>query len=100
MSQRVPASEVLQIYEKVRGRPGQVHGVPRLASSLIKLRDLDEYEEAELVRKKIEACFTAFVKGPGRDLPLSDNVQGGQHQEQPAANRNARARHDHVRLRG
>jgi lambda family phage portal protein len=35
--------------------------VPRLASSLMKLRDLDEYEEAELVRKKIEACFAAFV---------------------------------------
>jgi lambda family phage portal protein len=73
MSQRVLASEVVQVFEKVRGRPGQVHGVPRLASALIKLRDLDEYEEAELVRKKIEACFTAFIKGPGRDLPISDN---------------------------
>jgi capsid protein len=36
--------------------------VPRLAVSLMKLRDLDEYEEAELVRKKIEACFAAFVR--------------------------------------
>lgn len=70
-SKRVPASEILYVYEKERA--GQIHGVPRLSSALIKLRDLDEYEEAELVRKKIEACFTAFVKGPGRDIPLSDN---------------------------
>jgi lambda family phage portal protein len=27
----------------------------------MKLRDLDDYEDAELVRKKIEACFAAFV---------------------------------------
>lgn len=59
-SRRVPASEMLHIYEKER--PGQIRGVPRLAVSLMKLRDLDEYEEAELVRKKIEACFAAFVQ--------------------------------------
>jgi lambda family phage portal protein len=73
-SQRVPAEDVVHLFEKVRGRPGQVRGAARLAAALIKLRDLDEYEEAELVRKKIEACFTAFIKGPGRDLPVSDNT--------------------------
>ena len=30
---------------------------------ILKLRDLDEYDDAELVRKKIEACFAAFVTG-------------------------------------
>ena len=30
---------------------------------MLKLRDLDAYDEAELVRKKIEACFAAFVTG-------------------------------------
>lgn len=58
-SRRYDASEILHIYEKER--PGQLRGVPRLAVALMKLRDLDEYEEAELVRKKIEACFAAFV---------------------------------------
>lgn len=61
-SVRVPASEVLHIYRK--DRPGQVRGVPWLAPVIITLRDLDEYEEAELVRKKIEACFAAFVTQP------------------------------------
>jgi lambda family phage portal protein len=59
-SRRYDAAEILHIYEKER--PGQLRGVPRLAVSLMKLRDLDEYEEAELVRKKIEACFAAFVR--------------------------------------
>lgn len=58
-SVRVDASDILHIYEK--DRPGQTRGVPRLAVALMKARDLDDYEEAELVRKKIEACFVAFV---------------------------------------
>ncbi|GIU74766.1 MAG: phage portal protein [Bryobacteraceae bacterium] len=64
----VPASEVLHIYRK--DRPGQERGVPWLAPVIMRMRDLDEYEEAELVRKKIEACFSAFVVGgdPARTL--------------------------------
>lgn len=58
-SRRVPASEILHIYEKQR--PGQVRGVPRLAPVLLTFRDLDDYEEAELLRKGIEACFAAIV---------------------------------------
>ncbi len=60
-SQRVPAPSVLHLFE--RQRPGQVRGVPWLAPVILKLRDLDEYDDAELVRKKIEACFAAFVTG-------------------------------------
>ena len=59
VSKRVPASEVLHVYRK--DRISQVRGVPELAVSLMRMRDLKGYEEAELVRKKIEACFTAFV---------------------------------------
>ncbi|MCC6389137.1 MAG: phage portal protein [Bryobacterales bacterium] len=62
VSARVPATEVLHVYRK--DRPGQVRGVPWLAPVVVTLRDLDEYEEAELVRKKIEACFAAFVTQP------------------------------------
>lgn len=58
-SKRIPAEEVLHIFE--RQRPGQTRGVPRLAPILLKMRDLDDYEEAELVRKGIESCFAAIV---------------------------------------
>ena len=59
LSYRVPATDVFHLYEKTR--PGQSRGVPVLAPSMLKMRDLDDYEEAELVRKGIEACFAAFV---------------------------------------
>jgi len=67
-SRRVPADRVLHVYRK--DRPGQERGVPWLAPVIVRARDLDDYEEAELVRKKIEACFSAFVIGgdPGRTI--------------------------------
>lgn len=58
-SHRVPASEILHLFEKKR--PGQVRGVPRLTPSLLAFRDTDDYEEAELLRKGIESCFAAIV---------------------------------------
>lgn len=67
-SQRAPASEIVHIYRKKR--PGQVRGVPLLAPVMLALRDLDEYQDAERVRKKIEACLTAFIAQPeGGDGP-------------------------------
>jgi capsid protein len=42
--------------------------VPWFAPVILKLRDLDDYDDAELVRKKIEACFAAFVTGA--DTPM------------------------------
>ncbi len=67
-SRFVPASQVEHIYEVLR--PGQVRGVPRMAASMVKMRDLDDYEEAELVRKKIEACFAVFVVSPDPETPI------------------------------
>ena len=58
-SKRIPADQVLHIFERLR--PGQSRGVPRMSSILLKMRDLDDYEEAELVRKGIESCFSAIV---------------------------------------
>ena len=60
-SRPVPARQVLHLFERLR--PGQVRGVPWFASVILKLRDLDDYDDAELMRKKIEACFAAFVTG-------------------------------------
>ncbi len=58
-SRRVPAEDVLHIYPVERA--GQVRGVPVGTSATIKLRDFDEYEDAQLIRQKIAACFAAFV---------------------------------------
>ena len=70
LSYRVPATDVLHIYEKTR--PGQSRGVPVLAPAMLKMRDLDDYEEAELVRKGIEACFAAFVKTEADGMSMGE----------------------------
>lgn len=55
----IPARDVIHAFEKLR--PGQLRGVTRLASVILQLRDLNEYNEALLIKKKVEACFSAFV---------------------------------------
>ncbi|MDN2565262.1 phage portal protein [Aquibium sp. A9E412] len=59
-SRPVPANEIAHVYEKQRT---QARGVPWGAPVIRSLRDLDDYEVAELVRKKTEACVTAIVFG-------------------------------------
>jgi len=57
---RVPASEIAHVFRPLR--PGQVRGVPWAAVVLARLYELDQYEDAELVRKKTAAMFTAFLQ--------------------------------------
>jgi len=65
-SYRVPAEGVLHVYRK---RRTQVRGVPWLAPVMMSLRDQDEYFEAAIVKKKIEACFSAIVvQNEGPDI--------------------------------
>jgi lambda family phage portal protein len=58
-SVRIPAKEILHIYRPLR--PGQIRGEPWLSNVLLKLHELDQYEDAELVRKKTAAMFAGFV---------------------------------------
>lgn len=58
-SVRVPADRVLHVFRVER--PGQVRGVPWLASAITRLNDLDDFEDAELMQQKVAACFGAFV---------------------------------------
>lgn len=58
-SRRVPAKDVLHIYRIERA--GQVRGIPWSAPVLLRMRDFDEYEDAQLWQQKIAACFSAFI---------------------------------------
>jgi capsid protein len=69
-STRVPMSELILFGEKLR--PGQVRFMPRLAASMMRLRDYDDYRDALIVKKKIEACFAAFVIGGTPSTPLGE----------------------------
>jgi lambda family phage portal protein len=78
-----PADDVIHLYEMLR--PGQVRGVPFGVSSLLRLKDFDDYEDAEVVRQKIAACFAAFVQdadpasstGSGSDDDLLERLEPG-----------------------
>jgi lambda family phage portal protein len=59
-SQPIPAVDVLHLYEKQRL---QVRGVPWGTPVMRTLRDLDDWTQAELVRKKTEACVVGIVLG-------------------------------------
>jgi lambda family phage portal protein len=58
-SRRIAATEILHICPVER--PGQVRGAPWLSAAIVNLKDFDEYEDADLVRAKIAACFAGFV---------------------------------------
>jgi lambda family phage portal protein len=62
VSRRVEASEVRHIYRI--DRPGQQRGIPWGAPGIMTMWDLASYEEAELMRQKIAACFCIFFTGP------------------------------------
>ena len=67
---RVDAAEIIHMYRPLR--PGQIRGEPWLARALMKLHDLDQYDDAELVRKKTAAMFAGFVTR----LAPEDNLLG------------------------
>lgn len=77
VSRRVLASEVIHLYRKTRT---QVRGVPWGSAVISTLRGLGEYEAAELMRKRIEACVVGVVVGsdevdPGLGIPLEKDDQ-------------------------
>lgn len=74
-SERVPAERVLHVYRV--DRPGQIRGVPWMASAIARLNDFDDYEDAELMQAKVAACFGAFVTDPsGENNPIAGALDG------------------------
>src|SRR5208337_2042744 len=61
ISDRVPAREVLHVYEPLR--LGQMRGIPWFAPGIVDARNIKTYQESERVRKRIEACIAAVVIG-------------------------------------
>lgn len=66
-SERVPASDLLHVWRP--RRPGQVRGVPWLAPVELRLRDLDDYEDAALMKQKVAACLAVITTDPDGTAP-------------------------------
>jgi len=69
---RVPAKQIQHVYRVLR--PGQIRGRPWLTTVIVKMHEIDQCIDAELVRRKTTAMFGGFVTqmpgyGPIPDVP-------------------------------
>ncbi len=72
---RVPADDIMHVFRPMR--PGQLRGVPWLANALVRLWELDQYDDAELLRKKFAAMMMAFIIRQNPEDPFFGNEQDG-----------------------
>jgi lambda family phage portal protein len=74
VSARVPTSSSGSLDGIERGyvieRPGMVRGMPWGVASAMTMYDLDGYEDAERLRKRLESCLAAFVTSPEAESPI------------------------------
>ena len=75
---RVPASEVIHVIDPVDA--GQLRGVSRFAPGIVKLFLLDQYDDAELDRKKVAAMHALFITTPAPAEPfdLAESDEGAE----------------------
>ena len=62
---RVPAEFVLHIFDPLR--PGQIRGLPLLTQALVRLWELDKFDDATLLRQQLANLFAGFVRRPAVD---------------------------------
>jgi lambda family phage portal protein len=68
-SKLMGAADFIHCFDEERA--GQVRGISWLAPAVLKLRDIDAYADAELMRRKVAACFAAFVTNTP-DIKIDD----------------------------
>jgi lambda family phage portal protein len=66
----IEEEDVIHLFEQER--PGQIRGIPFLATALLKLADADDYEDVELIRKKTAACLSVFITADNDGLLSKD----------------------------
>ena len=65
---RVPAENIAHLFRQ--SRPGQRRGTTWLTQAMIKLRDLDKYDDAELVRKKMASMVVWWLTETDPNDPI------------------------------
>ncbi|QDV84985.1 phage portal protein [Planctomycetes bacterium TBK1r] len=75
--------QVVHLFESMF--PGQKRGIPWLCAAFAFLKDLDDFHEAELIGKQIEACFGIVIKTGkrgGTPAEISAGMASGEFDEQ------------------
>ena len=89
---RVPAEDVLHIYRPIDA--GQIRGLPHVAPAMVRLFLLDQYDDAELDRKKTAAMFAGFITKTAPEEPLLGEIEADRRRRrdcQPGARHDAGA---------
>lgn len=83
-SERIKASEVAHVF--LIERIGQQRGESMMASVFTRLSDWDDYEDADLLRAKVAACFGAIITGiePEGDPEVAEKMEPGMLQYMPS----------------
>ena len=58
-SKLTPAADVIHLFEMLR--PGQVRGVPRGTAAIMRMKNLDDYQDARIEAAKSAACLVGVV---------------------------------------
>ena len=69
VSRPVPVDDIIHIFEVED--PGQVRGIPFFSSSILRMKDFDEFEDAELMKQKVAACLSVIITKTDGDGPPS-----------------------------
>lgn len=72
---RIPADEIIHVFRTER--PGQTRGVPILISTMIRLRQMYGYEEAEVIFARASASLMGFIETDAEQL-VGDDEEDGQ----------------------
>jgi lambda family phage portal protein len=73
---RVPASDVQHVYRPIDA--GQIRGLPHIAPAMVRLFLLDQYDDAELDRKKTAAMFAGFITKTAPEEALLGEIEAGE----------------------
>ena len=65
-SERIPANQIIHLW--LKNNPDQIRGVSDLAPVIKRLKDMQDFLDAETVAAKIAACFSVFIikNSPGQ----------------------------------
>jgi len=71
----IPAAEMMHVYRP--DRPGQVRGIPRIATMLSRIHDIQKYDDAMLLRAQVSTLFAGILKRPDKAAGSSINPLTG-----------------------
>jgi len=57
---RIPAENIIHLYDPLRA--GQLRGLPLLTPALVRLYELDKFDDAVLIRHQLANLFVGFIK--------------------------------------